>query len=79
MTKKKETQAPSDGALVAAAKTLGAAAGMIAAAVGVTAPKKPKAPKLVNRNKSRLPRRQKKTAQEVATRAKRAAKVKAPS
>jgi hypothetical protein len=80
MTKKKEPQALSDGALVAAAKTLGAAAGMIAAAVGVTAPKKPKAPKLVvNRNESRLPRRQKKTAQKVATRAKRATKVKAAS
>jgi hypothetical protein len=52
----------------------------IAAAVGVTAPKKPKAPKLVvNRNESRLPRRQKKTAQKVATRAKRATKVKAAS
>jgi hypothetical protein len=77
MAKKKETEAPPDGVLVAAAKTIGAAAGKIAAAVGVTAPAKPKVPKLVNRQKSRLPRRQKKAAQKAAEKAKLAGKVKA--
>ena len=61
MAKKKEAQESPDGALVAAAKTIGAAAGTLAAAVGVTAPK-PKVPKLVKKNKTRLPRRQKKAA-----------------
>jgi hypothetical protein len=77
MAKKKETQKPPDGVLVTAAKTIGAAVGTIAAAGGMTAPQKPKVPKLVNKNKSRLPRRQKKTAQKVAATAKRAANMKA--
>lgn len=55
-------EAPAEGALVKAAKTIGAAAGKIAAAVGVTAPAKQKVPKLVKKNKPRLPRRQKKAA-----------------
>src|ERR1035438_219750 len=46
MAKKKETREPQDGVLVTAAKTLGAAAGKIAAAVGVTIPAKPKVSKL---------------------------------
>jgi hypothetical protein len=73
MAKTKETQKPADGVLVATARSIGAAAGTIAAAVGITAPQKPKVPKLVKTNKSRLPRRQKKTAQKAATKAKRAA------
>lgn len=77
MTKKKETPKPPDGVLVAAARSIGTAAGTIAAAVGITAPQKRKAPKLVKRNKSRLPRRQKKTARKAATRTKRAANAKA--
>ena len=72
MVKKKEKkEEPTDGVLVAAAKTIGAAAGTIAAAVGVTGPvkdtpPKPKVPKLVKKNKSRLPRREKKAAQKAA-------------
>jgi hypothetical protein len=61
MAKKKETQEAPDGILVAAAKTVGAAAGKVAAAVGITPPK-PKVPKLVKKGKSKLPRRQKKAA-----------------
>jgi hypothetical protein len=76
MAKKMEAQEPPDGVLVTAAKSLGSAAGAIAAAVGITAPEKPKVPKLANKNKSRLPRRQKKAAKKVATRAKRVARVK---
>jgi hypothetical protein len=77
MAKKKETQAAADGVLVATAKTIGAAAGKIAAAVGVTAPAKPKVPKLADRQKSRLPRRQKKAAQKAAEKTKSAGNVKA--
>jgi hypothetical protein len=63
MAKKKETQEGSqDGVLATAAKTIGGAAGKIAAAMGVSTPPKPKVPKLVKRNKKRLPRRQKKAA-----------------
>ncbi len=76
MANKKEAQEPPEGVLVAAAKTIGAAAGMIAAAVGITAPQKPKVPKRVNKSKSRVPRRQKKAAKKVSTRAKRAPGVK---
>jgi hypothetical protein len=69
MTKQKETQESPDGALVTAAKTIGAAAGKIAAAVGVATPEKlakPKVPKLAKKNKARLPRRQKKAARKSA-------------
>jgi hypothetical protein len=76
MAKKKETQAPPDGVLVVAAKTIGAAAGKIAAAVGVAAPAKPKVPKLVYKNKRRLPRRQKKAMQKAAKKANLASDVK---
>jgi hypothetical protein len=63
MAKKKEaTEGPAEGALVQAAKTIGEAAGKIATAVGVAKPAKPKAQKLAKKNKSRLPRRQKKAA-----------------
>ena len=67
MPKKKEAQDSPDGVLVAAARSIGGAAGSIAAAVGITAPEKPKAARLVNKNKSRLPRRQKKAVKKVAT------------
>ena len=76
MAKKKETEAPPDGVLVAAAKSIGTAAGTIAAAVGMTASQKSQVPKLANQ-KSRLPRRQKKRAQKAAASAKRSANLKA--
>ena len=64
MSKKKEAE---DTALISAAKTLGAAAGKIAALVGVDAPprqpSKPKVEKFQKKNKSRLPRREKKALQ----------------
>jgi len=67
--KKEETEGSSEGALVQAAKTIGEAAGKVAAAVGVAKPEpeapkpaKPKTPKLAKKNKSRLPRKQKKAA-----------------
>jgi hypothetical protein len=62
MAKKKTEEAP-EGILETAAKTIGTAAGKIAAAVGVTAEKKPakvKIPKLAPKNKTRMPRKQKK-------------------
>lgn len=63
MAKKKEaTEGQDEGALVQAAKTVGEAAGKIAAALGVAKPAKPKVPKLAKKNKSRLPRKQKKAA-----------------
>ena len=53
--------------LVSAAKVVGEAAGKIAALVGVAEPAAPKKsmkiPKLAKKNKSRLPRRQKKALQ----------------
>jgi hypothetical protein len=65
MPKKKEAkeEAP-HGVLVAAAKTVGSAAGTVAATVGVTAktPSKNKVLKLQKKNKSRLPRKRKKAA-----------------
>ena len=76
MANKREAQESPGGVLAAVAKTIGAAAGTIAAAVGITAPQKPKAAKLRNKNKSRLPRRQKKAATKAATGIKRAARVK---
>ena len=66
MARKKETQESPDGALVTAAKTIGAAAGKIATAVGVATPAKPKVPKLVKKHKDRLPRKQKKAAKKAA-------------
>jgi hypothetical protein len=75
MAKKKEAtdkpaepvkDTPPEGALVKAAKSIGEAAGKVAAAVGVTPPAKPKIAKLAKKNKSRLPRRQKKAAKKAA-------------
>ena len=67
--KKAGTEAPaepakeSEGVLVKAAKTIGEAAAKIATAVGAAHPaEKKKVPKLAKKNKSRLPRRQKKAA-----------------
>lgn len=70
MTNEKETKDSSEGALVTAAKTIGTAAGKVAAAVGVTTPApakagKPKAARFVKKNKARLPRKQKKAAKKV--------------
>lgn len=67
----KPKQKAKEGGLVSAAKALGVAAGKVAALAGVTAePEAPvvrkvstKIPKLAKKNKSRLPRRQKKAAQ----------------
>jgi hypothetical protein len=58
MAKKKQEESP-DTVLVTAAKSIGEVAGKIASAVGIT-PAKPKIPKLAKKNKTRLPRRQKK-------------------
>jgi hypothetical protein len=63
--KKVKEPEPEDNALVAAAKTIGTAAGKIASLGGVEpspprSPAKPKPQKLQKKNKSRLPRRQKK-------------------
>ena len=69
MADKKKKQ---DRALVSAAETVGAAVGKVAALVGVTAekpktpPKNIKIPKLAKKNKSRIPRKQKKTPQKAA-------------
>ena len=65
--KKKE-----DSALVSAAEAVGTAVGKVAALVGAagekpkTPPKRVKIPKLAKKNKSRLPRKQKKTQQKTA-------------
>jgi hypothetical protein len=73
MARKKETE---DSAIVSAAKAIGEAAGKVAVLAGVTAPPpepkkslKIKIPKLAAKNKSRLPRRQKKANQKAAARA----------
>jgi hypothetical protein len=71
MAKKKQAAEESpeqDGVLVKAAKAIGEAAGKIAAAVGVTKPAKPRAPKLKleKKNKHRLPRKQKKAAKKAS-------------
>ncbi len=73
--KVKEPEAE-DGVLVAAAKTVGKAAGKVAALVApepVPAPMHPKSvkpQKLQKKNKSRLPRREKKALQKSANKAK---------
>jgi hypothetical protein len=70
MAKKKEAADTSpelqDGALVKAAKAVGEAAGKIAAAVGVAKPAKVRVPKLEKKNKSGLPRKEKKAAKKSA-------------
>jgi hypothetical protein len=66
MARKKQEESP-ESALVSVAKTIGTAAGDLAAAVGVTPPNKSvKTPKLAKKNKSRLPRRQKKAIRKAA-------------
>ena len=56
-----------EGVLATAAKAIGTAAGKIAALAGVApSPPKLKIPKLQKKNKSRLPRRQKKARQKAA-------------
>jgi hypothetical protein len=67
MAKKKDTQEESADGVLATAKTIGKAAGEIASAAGPT-PHTPsaKVPKLQKKNKSRLPRRQKKALQKAA-------------
>jgi hypothetical protein len=80
MAKKKDTQEeqPTEGVLVAAAKKIGKAAGKIAAAVEAAPAEAPpvehpqtksvKIPKLAKKNKSRLPRREKKAQKKAAER-----------
>jgi hypothetical protein len=65
MAKKKDTE---DSAVVSAAKAIGSAAGKIASMVGAgpDTPPKPKVGKLAKKNKSRLPRREKKAAKKAA-------------
>ena len=73
MAKKKEEQEqPAEGALATVAKAVGKAAGKVAKVVGAgepaaeaapAKPKKVKIPKLAPKNKSRLPRKQKKALQ----------------
>jgi len=56
-----------EGALVKTAKSVGEAAGKIAVAIGIAKPAKPRVMKLAKKNKSRLPRRQKKAANKAKT------------
>ena len=73
-TKKTETEKPNnpEGVLEQAAKAIGSAVGTIAAKTGIAhanaSPTQPKAGKLPKKNKSRLPRRQKKAAMKKAAR-----------
>jgi hypothetical protein len=72
MAKKATTpEEGSESVLVTAAKGLGAVAGKVAALAGVkgehaTQPAKPKIPKLASKNKTRLPRKQKKAMKKAA-------------
>ncbi len=66
MAKKKKTE--ESPVLVTAAKTIGAAAGKIAAAVGVATPAKPKLPRLAKKHKNLLPLKQKKAAKKAHAR-----------
>lgn len=72
MPKKKEAaETTSESALVTAAKAIGTAAGKVAKLAGVEPePREPavsqKVPKLSKKNKSKLPRREKKAAQKSA-------------
>jgi hypothetical protein len=74
--KKQDAPAPTDAAdnvLVSTAKSIGTVAGKIASAVGAAAPTpstpaRPKVGKLKKKNKTRLPRRQKKAQQKAAKR-----------
>ncbi len=64
MPKKKDPPSTTDNILITAAKSVGTAAGKMASVLGVTPETPPaksaKVPKLKKKNKSRLPRRQKK-------------------
>jgi hypothetical protein len=66
--KPKAAVEPEEGLLVSAAKAIGATAGKIAglAGAGPTPRKNPKKPKLAKKNKSRMPRKQKKAQQKSA-------------
>jgi hypothetical protein len=69
MAKKKDTEEqPAEGVLVPAAKTIGSVAGKVVAAVGGTGEQteSSKVPKLVKKNKTRLPRKQKKAQRKAA-------------
>jgi hypothetical protein len=70
MPKKKEVKEESpesqDGALVKAAKTIGEAAGKIALVVGLPKPAKKRVRKFEKKNKTRLPRKEKKAARKVS-------------
>ena len=72
MADKEKKKKKDDSALVAAAETVGAVVGKVAAALGVTAdkpktpPSKVKIPKLAKSGKSRLPRKEKKAKQKAA-------------
>lgn len=63
---KAKTEESNEGVLVKAAKTIGTAAGKLANAAGVKPPAARKTGKLVKKNKSRLPRREKKAARKAA-------------
>jgi len=63
MAKKKQDESP-EGVLIAAGNAIGAAAGKVASEVGVHPQRKSvKVPKLAQKNKARLPRREKKALQ----------------
>jgi|tagenome__1003787_1003787.scaffolds.fasta_scaffold20069260_2 predicted trehalose synthase len=71
MADEKKKKKKDGGVLAAAAEAVGAAVGKVAALVGVgdkpaTPPKTVKIPKLAKKNKSRLPRKQKKALQKAA-------------
>jgi tRNA A37 threonylcarbamoyltransferase TsaD len=70
MAKKIKAEEAPDSALVTAAKSVGAAVGKVAAAVGIGTPPKPKVPKLAKKNKMKLPRKQKKAAKKASKSAK---------
>ena len=63
--KKSDTE---DSVVVAAAKTIGSAAGKVAAATGLAGAAKPKKGKLQKKDKAGLPRREKKAAKKAAAR-----------
>jgi hypothetical protein len=60
MAKKKAKEESTDGTLITVAKTIGAAAGKIAAAAGVAPPANPKVSKPTKKYKAQLPRGKKK-------------------
>jgi hypothetical protein len=66
---KGKTEGSDEGVLVKAAKTIGTAAGKLASAAGMKPSEPRKTGKLVKKNKSRLPRRQKKAARKAAKQA----------